>query len=109
MNVELTPFCRRYHRAMEILGRRWTGAIVRALLTGQSRFSQLTGSIPGLSDRLLSERLQELEAEGIVDRVVIPDKPVRVEYHLTSKGQDLAGAVVAVTEWAEKWIPRPES
>jgi len=108
MAAELTPFCPRYHRAMEILGRRWTGAIVRALLSGQSRFSQLAASIPGLSDRLLSERLQELESEEIVTRHVIPEKPVRVEYHLTPKGQDLATAVVAVTDWAEKWIPREQ-
>jgi len=108
MAAELTPFCPRYHRAMEILGRRWTGAIVRALLSGQSRFSQLTASIPGLSDRLLSERLRELESEGIVTRHVIPEKPVRIEYHLTPKGQDLATAVAAVTDWAEKWIPRKE-
>ena len=108
MTAELTPFCPRYHRAMEILGRRWTGAIVRALLSGQSRFSQLAASIPGLSDRLLSERLHELESEEIVTRHVIPEKPVRVEYHLTPKGRDLATAVVAVTEWAEKWIPREE-
>src|SRR5215211_2656837 len=84
------PFCPVFHRAVELIGRRWTGAIVRALLLGTSRFSELTETIPELSDRMLSERLKELEAEGIVARTVIPVTPVRIEYHLTEKGRALA-------------------
>lgn len=105
---ELTPFCPRYHRAVEIIGRRWTGAIVRAMLAGATRFSEIMGAVPNLSDRLCTQRLNELQEEGIVDRVVIPEKPVRVEYHLTDKGQALADAVVALSIWAEAWIPRED-
>jgi DNA-binding HxlR family transcriptional regulator len=84
-----SAFCPLYHGAVELIGRRWTGAILRALLAGQTRFSEITAVVPGLSDRLLSERLKELESEGIVTRLVIPETPVRVEYHLTAKGRDL--------------------
>jgi len=106
--MDLEPFCPRYHHAVELLGRRWSGGIVRAMLAGQSRFSELKTAIPGLSDRLLSERLKELEAEGVVVRTVIADKPVRVEYELTDKGRDLAGAVAAISAWADKWIEPPD-
>jgi DNA-binding HxlR family transcriptional regulator len=100
-------FCPRFHHAVELIGGRWTGAIIRALLSGVTRFSDLTHTIPGLSDRMLSERLKELEAEGVVERCVIPETPVRVEYRLTDKGRDLAGAVSAISAWAEEWLPRP--
>lgn len=108
MAAECSPFCPRYHRAMEILGRRWTGAIIRALLSGQSRFSEIAATVPGLSDRLLSERFKELEAEGIVTRTVIPETPVRIEYHLTEKGKALGGVVIELSEWAETWMPREQ-
>jgi DNA-binding HxlR family transcriptional regulator len=104
----LSPFCPVFHRAVEIIGRRWTGAVVRALLAGNSRFSTIAATIPGISDRLLSERLKELEAEGIVDRIVIPDTPVRVEYRLTAKGQSLGSVVRAISQWAEAWAEAPE-
>ena len=100
----MSPFCPHFHRAVEIIGRRWTGAIVRALLTGATRFSEITAAVPGLSDRLCSERLKELEAEGIVTRRVIADTPVRVEYHLTEKGAALAGAVQELSTWAGTWV-----
>jgi DNA-binding HxlR family transcriptional regulator len=101
-------FCPLYHRAIEIIGRRWTGVIVRALLSGVTRFSQIRSTVPGLSDRLLSERLKELEAEGIVERRVLDETPVRIEYHLTAKGEDLASIVAATSAWAEEWLaPRP--
>jgi DNA-binding HxlR family transcriptional regulator len=97
-------FCPYYHHAVELIGRRWTGAILRALLSGVSRFCDLTATIPGLSDRMLSERLKELEAEGIVERRVYPETPVRIEYHLTEKGRALGAAVGAVTDWAQDWL-----
>ncbi len=101
-------FCPYYHHAVELIGRRWTGVILRALLNGTERFSDLAHAVPGLSDRLLSERLKELEAEGIVTRAVIPETPVRVEYHLTDKGRALESVVGAVSAWAEHWLPQPE-
>ncbi len=96
-------FCPVYHHAVELIGRRWTGAIVRILLGGTTRFSDIAAAIPGLSDRLLSERLKELEAEGIVTRTVIPEIPVRIEYRLTPKGRALGDVVDAISAWAGAW------
>lgn len=96
--------CPYYHHAVELIGRRWTGAILSVLLDGAFRFSDITASVPGLSDRLLSERLRELEAEGIVARTVIPDIPVRVEYHLTPKGRALHDVIAAITAWSHEWL-----
>lgn len=107
--LDLAAFCPRYHQAVELIGRRWTGAILRAMLTGAYRFSEITAVVPGMSDRLLSERLKELETEQIVTRSVIPDTPVRVEYHLTAKGAALLPVVEAVATWAEQWLPQPEA
>ena len=104
----ITAFCPTYHRAIELIGRRWTGAIVRALMSGATRFSDVRAAIPGLSDRMLSDRLKTLEQEGIVVRAVYPEVPVRIEYRLTEKGQALAGVLAAVTAWAERWLaPEP--
>ena len=97
--------CPRFHHAVELIGRRWTGAILQALVAGATRFTEIAATVPGLSDRLLSERLRELEAEGIVSRQVIPDVPVRVEYRLTGKGQALAPVLEAIAAWAQEWIP----
>src|SRR5215213_11008110 len=95
--------CSRFHRASELIGRRWTGAIIFVLLKSKCRFATLRDAIPDITDRMLSERLQELEQEGIVARTVLPDPPVRVEYALTPKGRALAAAVDAISDWAHKW------
>lgn len=104
----LSEFCPRYHHAMELIGRRWTGAILRVLINGPHRFNELLRTVPGLSDRLLSERLSELEAEGLVLRQVLPGPPVRVEYSLSERGHDLEQVIRAIAAWAEKWLPLPE-
>jgi DNA-binding HxlR family transcriptional regulator len=96
--------CPRFHQASELIGRRWTGAIIFVLLRSRSRFAALRAAIPDITDRMLSDRLQELEQEGIVERTVIPDTPVRVEYSVTKKGRALAAAMDAIAAWAEKWI-----
>ena len=96
--------CSRYHRAIELVGRRWTGAIVYLLLRSRCRFATLRDAIPDITDRMLSERLQELEEEGIVQRTVVPETPVRVEYALTKKGRALASAIDAMAAWAERWV-----
>ncbi len=98
-------FCPRFFHAVELVGRRWTGVILRSLLGGPARFHEIRESIPDISDRMLSERLRELEAEGIVTRSVIPETPVRVEYALTEKGRALETAIVALGKWAERWVP----
>lgn len=104
----ISAFCPAYHRAMELIGRRWTGAIVRAMLSGSQRFSDIAAAVPGLSARLLSERLKELESEGIVQRIVTPSTPVRVDYVLTAKGAALSDVIVAVSDWAERWLSVPK-
>jgi DNA-binding HxlR family transcriptional regulator len=96
--------CTRFHQAIELIGRRWTGAIVFVLLRSRCRYATLRYAIPDITDRMLSERLQELEQEGIVERTVIPETPVRVEYALTKKGRALASAVDAMAAWAERWV-----
>ncbi len=96
--------CSRFHRASELIGRRWTGAVIFVLLKQKCRFATLRTAIPDITDRMLSERLQELEMEGLIERTVVPDTPVRVEYALTKKGRALAGAMDAIATWAEKWI-----
>jgi DNA-binding HxlR family transcriptional regulator len=106
--THLSEFCPRYHHAMEMIGRRWTGAILRVLINGPHRFNELLRTIPGLSDRLLSERLGELEAEGLVVRQVLPGPPVRVEYSLSERGHDLEQVIRTIAAWAEKWLPLPE-
>src|SRR5689334_24678314 len=97
--------CSRFLKAVELVGRRWTGAVIQLLLPGRKRYAQLRDSIPDISDRMLSERLRELEQEGIVARIVIPETPVRVEYELTPKGRALEHALAAIGKWAERWIP----
>src|SRR3954454_16280039 len=96
--------CARFHRASELIGRRWTGAIIFVVLRSGCRFAALREAIPDITDRMLSDRLQELEAEGIVSRTVVPETPVRVEYALTKKGRSLVTAIDAIAEWAHKWI-----
>jgi DNA-binding HxlR family transcriptional regulator len=103
--VPVTGLCAQYHKAVELIGRRWTGAIVRLLLDRPQRYNQLQDSIPGISARMLSERLRELEDEQIVRRTVFPDTPVRVEYALTDKGRSLDTAILALGRWATEWIP----
>jgi DNA-binding HxlR family transcriptional regulator len=98
-------FCPRFHRAIELVGRRWTGAIVRSLLDGRRRYSELVEAVPGISDRLLAARLRELESEGVVRRVVGTCTPVRVDYELTEAGTELEATIRMMGAWAERWIP----
>jgi DNA-binding HxlR family transcriptional regulator len=99
--------CPRYHQAVELVGRRWAGAIISILLRRPARYNEIRAEIPDISDRMLAERLKELEAEGLVVRTVIPEPPVGVEYRLTEKGRALESAITAIARWAEKWIPVP--
>src|SRR5471032_2313797 len=100
--------CPQFHRTSELVGRRWTGAVIFLLLRSRCRFAVLRHAIPDITDRMLSERLQELEAEGVVVRTVIPEAPVRVEYALTKKGRALAPAIRAMTAWAHKYAGAPD-
>jgi DNA-binding HxlR family transcriptional regulator len=96
--------CPRYDHAIAVLGKRWTGLLLDVLMQGPLRFCELTSLVEGLSDRVLSDRLRELEAEGIVQRTVYPQIPVRVEYQLTEKGIALRPVIDAIHTWAEQWL-----
>ena len=97
--------CPHLHEAVELIGKRWTGAIVYVLLqSGPMRFSEVAQAIPQLSDRLLSERMKELESRGIVERQVHEQPPVRVEYELTSMGRELEPALRELRRWALHYI-----
>lgn len=99
-----TPeLCSRFHKASELIGRRWTGAILFVLLGSRCRYATLRTAIADITDRMLSDRLHELEREGIVERQVVPETPVRVEYSLTRKGRALAPVIAAISQWADKW------
>lgn len=106
-HIDEEALCPLFHHSVELIGRRWTGAILRVLLNGQERFNGVAAAVPGLTDRMLSERLKELEAEGIVTRTVTPETPVRVEYHLTEKGQALGCVLDSIAAWAHTWLEEP--
>ncbi|HEU4326440.1 MAG TPA: helix-turn-helix domain-containing protein [Roseiflexaceae bacterium] len=96
--------CVRYQHAVEIIGKRWTGLIIKVLLRGPMRFHELADQLEVVSDRMLSERLKELEQEQVIERRVFPDAPVRVEYRLTEKGRALAPVVEALEAWSARWV-----
>jgi DNA-binding HxlR family transcriptional regulator len=96
--------CPLYHEAVELVGRRWTGAILRVLMEGPLRFSEVAQAIPELSDRLLSERMKELEARGMVKRTVISGPPLRVQYELSKMGHELEPALAELQSWARRWL-----
>jgi DNA-binding HxlR family transcriptional regulator len=104
--AERPACCSLYHRAIELVGKRWSGAILLVLMDGPANFSAVKQLVPDISDRLLSERLKELEAEGLVERTVIDAGPLRVEYALTEKGRALEPSVRALREWAQDWLER---
>jgi DNA-binding HxlR family transcriptional regulator len=96
--------CPKFEAAFELIGKRWTGLIIRVLLSGKKRFKEIKDIIPEMSDRMLAERLKELEAAGILSRHVYPEMPVRIEYELTDKGRALEPVVYEMQKWAETWI-----
>lgn len=101
---ELSKFCPRFQFAIELIGRRWVGAILRVLVAGPARFNEILAAVPGLSDRLLSERLRELEDQGVVARVVATARPLRVTYELTPCGRSLEAIVASIGAWSERWV-----
>jgi DNA-binding HxlR family transcriptional regulator len=106
--------CAVYHQAIELIGKRWTGAIVSILFRGPVRFHTLVSAVPGMSERLCADRLRELEVAGLVSRHVLPGPPVGVEYALTEAGTDLQESLSALGAWAHRWLepvalPAPSS
>jgi DNA-binding HxlR family transcriptional regulator len=106
---QMSEFCSSYAELMNFLSRRWMGIVLRVLMTGPHRFSEILSAVPGLSDPLLTQRLRELETRKLVERRVLPSSPVRVEYELTDAGRDLDHGVRVLSEWATKWwyVPEP--
>lgn len=102
--TELESLCPTFHRTVEFIGRRWLGAIVLTLMRGPRRFNELLAAIPGISDRLLTERLRDLEEKGLIERRVLTTSPVRVEYELTAAGHDLHEMFIAIQRWGHKWL-----
>jgi DNA-binding HxlR family transcriptional regulator len=98
--------CPHFHRAVELVGKRWTGAILYVLIESgrPMRFSEIGHAVPDLSDRLLSERMKELEASGIVERHVTATSPIKVEYELTERGRELSPALGELKRWADRWL-----
>ncbi|AAT57333.1 conserved hypothetical protein [Bacillus anthracis str. Sterne] len=96
--------CPKFESAFTLLSKKWTGLIIKSLLEESKRFREIADIIPNMSDRMLSERLKELESEGIVVRNVYPEVPVRIEYGLTDKGKALESVMDEVQNWAEKWM-----
>lgn len=98
-----TEVCPHFHAAIELIGKRWSGAIIWALSQGPLRYADLKRVVPGLSDRLLSQRLRELEEAGLMERTVEDGFPVRVSYGLTEKGEALKPSIQGLQEWACEW------
>lgn len=96
--------CPKFEAAFQLLGKRWTGLIIRVLLSGPKRFKDISNLIPNISDKMLAERFRELEEEGIVTRKVYAEVPVRIEYELTEKGKALQPMMDECQKWAEKWM-----
>ncbi|MFV8826507.1 winged helix-turn-helix transcriptional regulator [Alkalihalobacterium sp. APHAB7] len=98
-----SQLCPKFEKAMSLLSKRWTGLIIYQLLSGQQRFCTIEQAI-GISGRLLSERLKELESQGIVKREIYPETPVRIEYSLTEKGKSLEPLMKEIETWSQTWI-----
>jgi DNA-binding HxlR family transcriptional regulator len=98
--------CIKFQQAMELLGKRWTGLIVKLLMERPLRFSELAERLEVVGDRMLSERLKELEHQGVIERRIFAEVPVRVEYSLTEKGRALAPVIESVEAWGDRWVER---
>ncbi len=99
--------CQHFQRAAELVGKRWNPQVVHALHSGVTRFSDIRDAIPDLSDHVLSQRLKELEAAGIIQRTVTPSTPVCISYQLTEPGEGLAKVMGGLASWAERWADAP--
>ncbi|MFE6287222.1 winged helix-turn-helix transcriptional regulator [Streptomyces sp. NPDC057877] len=96
-------------RVFQLLGKRWTGPIVAVLMEQPTHFAELRRAIPGISERMLSDRLTELGAAGLVVREVYEGPPLRVSYTLTEPGAALEPAIRELGKWAEKHLPETKS
>ncbi|OXS53146.1 transcriptional regulator [Cohnella sp. CIP 111063] len=102
--MDYSKMCPKYELAAELLGKKWTGLIIRVLLGGPKRFKDIKEQIPEMSDKMLTDRMKELEAAGILTRTVYPEMPVRIEYELTEKGRHLEEVIQSIQHWGETWM-----
>jgi len=102
--MDYSRMCPKYEQAAELLGKRWTGLIIRVLMGGPKRFKEIKEQIPEMSDKMLTDRMKELEAQGVLTRTVYPEMPVRIEYELTEKGKDMKDVIESIQAWGEKWM-----
>jgi len=102
--MDYSKMCPKYELAAELLGKKWTGLIIRVLLGGPKRFKDIKEQIPEMSDKMLTDRMKELEAAGILTRTVYPEMPVRIEYELTEKGHQLEEVIQSIQHWGETWM-----
>lgn len=102
--MDYSKMCPKYELAADLLGKKWTGLIIRVLMAGPKRFKEIKSQIPEMSDRVLTERMKELEKLEIVNRLVYAETPVRIEYILSEKGKDLKDVIEAIQAWGEKWM-----
>jgi DNA-binding HxlR family transcriptional regulator len=105
--VAIEPYCPYFAAGMRLLDQRWAGTVLRTLVVGPKRFSDISAAIPGITDSTLSKRLKELESGGLVTRVVHPTTPVRVEYRLSDMGTALGEVLLQLNGWALEWIDLP--
>ncbi|KHE67259.1 helix-turn-helix domain-containing protein [Halobacillus sp. BBL2006] len=98
-----SSICPRFEKAIGILSKRWTGLIIYQLLDGQQRFCTIESAI-GISGKVLSDRLKDMEREGLVKRDVYPETPVRIEYSLTEKGSSLKPLMDEIEKWSQEWL-----
>ncbi|MGN7454496.1 winged helix-turn-helix transcriptional regulator [Paenibacillus pasadenensis] len=102
--MDYSTMCPKYEAAIELLGKKWTGLIIRVLLGGPKRFKEIKEQIPEMSDKMLTDRMKELETSQIVTRNVYPEMPVRIEYELTEKGRHLKPVIESIQDWGEDWL-----
>jgi DNA-binding HxlR family transcriptional regulator len=102
--MDYSKMCPKYESAAELLGKKWTGLIIRVLLGGPRRFKDIKEQIPEMSDKMLTDRMKELESAGILTRTVYPEMPVRIEYELTEKGRNLEEVILSIQSWGENWL-----
>lgn len=96
--------CPKIEASLVLLSKKWVGLIIFSLINSPMKFSDMEHFIPGISSRLLNERLKYLEKEGLINRRIFDENPIRIQYELTRKGIDLQHTFIKIGEWAEKWI-----
>lgn len=103
MSMDLPTICPKFEKAISLLSQRWTALIIYQLLVGPQRFKEIQSAI-GISGKVLSERLKELEKKDIVKREVIPETPVIIKYSLTEKGRSMEAILKSIENWSQQWV-----